>query len=199
MIYFKIDEDLSLKKKRLAMETIVDASSKYQDSLPISSDAILSLLDDWKISYTRTDHEPLRTVEDSKKVQNQFLSSEKGGGHIKNLYLRDNKKRNILLVTEQDQQIDLKNIHLNLAVGRLSFGSPERLMENLGVRPGAVTPLSMITGVQMEVRLFIDSNLKNCKQIYVHPLVNDRTLGMTVEGLQKFFNKIKVQPTWVDL
>ena len=181
------------------METIVDASSKYQDSLPISSDAILSLLDDWKISYTRTDHEPLRTVEDSKKVQNQFLSSENGGGHIKNLYLRDNKKRNILLVTEQDQQIDLKNIHLKLAVGRLSFGSPERLMENLGVRPGAVTPLSMITGVQMEVRLFIDSNLKNCKQIYVHPLVNDRTLGMTVEGLKKFFDKIKVQPTWVDL
>ena len=181
------------------METVFDASSKYQDSLPISSDAILSLLDDWKISYTRTDHQPLRTVEDSKKVQNQFLSSENGGGHIKNLYLRDNKKRNILLVTEQDRQIDLKNVHLKLAVGRLSFGSPERLMENLGVRPGAVTPLSMIIGVQMEVRLFIDSDLKNCKQIYVHPLVNDRTLGMTTEGLQKFFNKIKVQPIWVDL
>ena len=181
------------------METIVDASSKYQDSLPISSDAILCLLDNWKISYTRTDHEPLRTVEDSKKVQNQFLSSENGGGHIKNLYLRDNKKQNVLLVTEQDRQIDLKNVHLKLGVGRISFGSPERLMENLGVRPGAVTPLSMITGVQMEVRLFIDSNLKNCKQIYVHPLVNDRTLGMTVEGLKKFFDKIKVQPTWVDL
>ena len=181
------------------METIVDASSKYQDSLPISSDAILSLLDNWKISYTRTDHEPLRTVEDSKKVQNQFLSSENGGGHIKNLYLRDNKKQNVLLVTEQDRQIDLKNVHLKLAVGRLSFGSPERLMENLGVRPGAVTPLSMIVGVQMEVRLFIDSDLKNCEQIYVHPLVNDRTLGMTIEGLQKFFYKIKVQPTWVDL
>ena len=181
------------------METIVDASSKYQDSLPISSDAILSLLDNWKISYTRTDHEPLRTVEDSKKVQNQFLSSENGGGHIKNLYLRDNKKQNILLVTEQDRQIDLKNVHLKLGVGRISFGSPERLMENLGVRPGAVTPLSMITGVQMEVRLFIDSDLKNSKQIYVHPLVNDRTLGITVEGLQKFFDKLKVQPTWVDL
>ena len=181
------------------METVFDASSEYQDSLPISSDAILKLLDDWNISYTRTDHEPLRTVEDSKKVQNQFLSSENGGGHIKNLYLRDNKKRNILLVTEQDRQIDLKNVHLKLAVGLLSFGSPERLMENLGVRPGAVTPLSMIVGVQMEVRLFIDSDLKNCKQIYVHPLVNDRTLGMTIEGLQKFFYKIKVQPTWVDL
>ena len=109
------------------------------------------------------------------------------------------KKRNILLVTEQDRQIDLKNVHLKLAVGRLSLGSPESLMENLGVRPGAVTPLSMMIGAQTGVKLFIDRDLKNCKQIYVHPLVNDRTLGMTIEGLQKFFKKIKLQPTWVNL
>ena len=88
------------------MNDTVDASSKYQDSLPISSDAIMEQLDNWGIAYTRVDHVPLRTVEDSKKVQGQFLSSEQGGGHIKNLYLRDNKKRNVLLVAEQDRQTD---------------------------------------------------------------------------------------------
>lgn len=72
-------------------------------------------------------------------------------------------------------------------------------MENLGVRPGAVTPLSMINGVKAGVQLFIDSELKSCRQIYVHPLVNDRTLGMTVNGLEQFFTKIKVEPVWVDL
>ena len=156
-------------------------------------------LDDWGITYVRSDHVPLRTVADSKKVQGQFLSSEQGGGHIKNLYLRDNKKRNILLVAEQDRQIDLKALHTKLGTGRLSFGSAERLMENLGVRPGAVTPLSMINGVKAGVQLFIDSELKSCRQIYVHPLVNDRTLGMTVNGLEQFFTKIKVEPVWVDL
>jgi Ala-tRNA(Pro) deacylase len=30
-------------------------------------------------------------------------------------------------------------------------------------------------------------------------LVNDRTLGITMEGLQQFFDKIKVKPVWVDL
>ncbi|HCI05811.1 prolyl-tRNA synthetase associated domain-containing protein [Ascidiaceihabitans sp.] len=181
------------------MSDTVDASSKYQDSLPISSDAIIKQLDDWGIAYIRSNHVPLRTVEDSKKVQGQFLSSEQGGGHIKNLYLRDNKKRNILLVAEQDRQIDLKNVHTKLETGRLSFGSAARLMENLGVRPGAVTPLSMINGVEAGVQLFIDSGLKSCQQIYVHPLVNDRTLGITLEDLEKFFNKIKVEPVWVDL
>ena len=181
------------------MKDTVDASSKYQDSLPISSDAIMEQLDNWGITYTRSDHVPLRTVEESKKVQGQFLSSEQGGGHIKNLYLRDNKKRNVLLVAEQDRQIDLKTLNAKLGTGRLSFGSAERLMENLGVRPGAVTPLSMINGVKTGVQLCIDSELKSCKQIYVHPLVNDRTLGITLEGLQAFFEKIKVDPVWVDL
>ena len=63
-------------------------------------------LDNWGITYTRSDHVPLRTVEESKKVQGQFLSSAEGGGHIKNLYLRDSKKRSVLLVAEQDRQID---------------------------------------------------------------------------------------------
>ena len=81
------------------MNDTVDASSKYQDSLPISSDEIMEQLDNWGIAYTRADHVPLRTVEESKKIQGQFLSSEQGGGHIKNLYLRDNKKRNVLLST----------------------------------------------------------------------------------------------------
>ena len=93
------------------MNDTVDASSKYQDSLPISSDAIMEQLDNWGTAYTRADHVPLRTVEESKKVQGQFLSSEQGGGHIKNLYLRDNKKRNVLLVAEQDRQIDLKTLN----------------------------------------------------------------------------------------
>ena len=181
------------------MNDTADASSKYQDSLPISSDAIMERLDNLGIAYTRADHVPLRTVEDSKKVQGQFLSSEQGGGHIKNLYLRDNKKRNVLLVAEQDRKIDLKTLNTKLGTGRLSFGSAERLMENLGVRPGAVTPLSMINGVETGVQLFIDSELKSCKQIYVHPLVNDRTLGITLEGLQAFFENIKVDPVWVDL
>ena len=180
------------------MENIIDASSKYQNSLPISSDAILNLLKTWKIPYNRTDHMPLRTVEESKKVQDQFLSTENGGGHIKNLYLRDHKKKNILLIAEQDRQIDLKTLHLKLGTGRLSFGSADRLMEYLGVRPGAVTPLCMINGAEKGVQLFIDAELKSCKQVYVHPLVNDRTIGITPSDLIAFFDKLKVQPTWLD-
>lgn len=147
------------------MKQEIDASSRFQESLPVTSDQMIAMLDTWGIDYSRADHVPLRTVEDSKKVQDQFLPSEHGGGHIKNLYLRDNKKRNILVVAEQDRLIDLKLLHKTLGTGRLSFGSEDRLMQNLGVRPGAVTPLAMINGVKSGVQIYIDKTLQYCKQI----------------------------------
>ena len=72
---------------------------------------MLQQLDNWGIAYIRSDHVPLRSVEESNNVQGQFLSSERGGGHIKNLYLRENKKRH-LLFDEQDRQMDLKSLNI---------------------------------------------------------------------------------------
>ena len=176
-----------------------DSTSKFQDSLPVSSDAIIALLEKLDISYRGFDHVPLMTVEDSKKIESQFLASSDGGGHIKNLYLRDNKKRNFLVVAEQDRKINLKALPSVLGSGRLSFGSSERLFENLGVRPGAVTPLSMITGVKNDVKIFFDEDLRKCTKLYVHPLVNDRTLEVAIEGLAKFLKHLGTEPNWINL
>ena len=176
-----------------------DSTSEFQDSLPVSSDTIIALLEKLDISYRRFDHVPLMTVEDSKKIESQFLASSDGGGHIKNLYLRDNKKRNFLVVAEQDRKINLKALPSVLGSGRLSFGSSERLFENLGVRPGAVTPLSMITGVKNDVKIFFDEDLRKCTKLYVHPLVNDRTLEVAIEGLEKFLKHLGTEPNWINL
>ena len=43
-----------------------------------------------------------------------FLSTKQGGGHIKNLFLRDHKKNNILIVAHQDALIDLKKLQFKL-------------------------------------------------------------------------------------
>ena len=73
------------------------------------------------------------TVKESKLVHGLFLSESEGGGHIKNLFLRDHKKRFLLLVAHQDAFVNLKNLQININVGRLSFGSKESLFNKLGV------------------------------------------------------------------
>ena len=59
---------MCVKRKPAKLSEIIYASSKYQDSLRECSDDVLTQLDAWGIAYTRADHVPLRTVEDSKKV-----------------------------------------------------------------------------------------------------------------------------------
>lgn len=176
----------------------MDATSAHQDTLPVSSDALLDMLRAQDVDFELHSHPPLRTVADSKGVQDGWLSPEDGGGHIKNLYLRDHRKRNYLVVAEQDRTIDLKSLANRIGSGRLSFGSPERLMEHLGVRPGAVTPFAMVTGRATGVELWIDADLRERALIYAHPLVNDRTIALPPEALGRFLGGLGCEIRWLD-
>ena len=177
---------------------MIDASSKFQASLPVSSDYLIQKFRELGIAFEVFEHEAVKTVAESKKVEKLFLSSANGGGHIKNLFLRDAKKKNILLVASQDTKIDLKMIANLIDCKRLSFGSSDRLFDELGVRPGAVTPFSMITGVKNSVELFMQLKLRECKLLYAHPLVNDRTVSISIENLTKFMKEIGVRINWVN-
>ena len=171
----------------------------HHSKLPISSKQLLKQLDEWKIIYKHFTHEPLISVKEAKLIQEKLFGYHKENGHIKNLYLRDKKKNNILFVTQQDAIIDLKLLAEKINMGRLSFGSQERLMENLGVLPGAVSPFAMINGVKNDVTIFLDTKLKFYKRIFAHPLENNQTIEITFDQLQKFFKKIFVSPIWIDL
>lgn len=177
----------------MSEETMPDASSLFQDSLPIHPDTLISDLNKLKIRIKHFSHPPLKTVEESKICRNGMLAKNEGGGHIKNLFLRDHKKNNFLVVLQEDRNVNLKDLSTLMQSGRLSFGSAERLLVNLGVRPGAVTPLSMITGARKGVKLAIDSELFEMKYIYMHPLVNDRTISMTPEELNIYLENLGVK------
>ncbi|MBT8153342.1 prolyl-tRNA synthetase associated domain-containing protein [Epibacterium ulvae] len=175
----------------------MDASSLYQDSLPITSDAFLAQLDAWDIPYALHTHVPLRTVEDAKSIEAALTVAGEKAFRIKNLYLRDRKKRNHLVTLEQDRDIDLKALAVQLGLSNLSFGSPERLMQHLGIRPGAVSPLAMVNGVQHEVTFYMDRAAQEVDVIYMHPLVNDRTVAMARADLMRWFDQIGCLVIWI--
>jgi len=175
----------------------MDASSVYQGSLPVSSDALLAQLDDWGLAYTLHEHVPLRTVAEAKAVEAAMQPPGEAAFRIKNLYLRDKKKRNYLVTLQQDREIDLKTLGAELGGGKLSFGSPDRLLENLGIRPGAVSPLAMVTGTEKNVQFYIDSAAQAAEVIYMHPLVNDRTIAMRQSDVMRFFDHIGCEVNWL--
>lgn len=165
--------------------------------MPVSSDALLARLDDWGLGYVLHDHAPLHSVGEAKEVEAAMVVPGEQALRLKNLYLRDRKKRNYLVTLEQDRKIDLKQLGAELGVGKLSFGSPDRLLQHLGIFPGAVTPLAMITGVQTDVMFFMDAAAQQADVIYMHPLVNTRTIGMTRADLLAFFERIDCAVNWL--
>ena len=167
--------------------------------LPVSSSELIKKLDEWRIVYKHFTHEPLMTVKESKSIQEKLFGKTKANGHIKNLYLRDKRKNNILLVTHQDTVVNLKLLAEKIKMQRLSFGSPDRLMETLGVLPGAVSPFAMINGVKNNVSIYLDSKLKSFKNIFAHPLENNQTLEITFDQLEKFFRKLSIEPKYICL
>ena len=156
-------------------------SVKHKDNRSLSSDALLEKLDELGISYRKFIHTPLFTVQDAKNHQKDMI-----GLHVKNLFLRDKKKNNFLLVAEQDSIVNLKSLHEKIGSSRVSFGSPDRLMQFLGVKPGAVSPLALINDISHSVKLFFDSSLDSQKTLHFHPLVNDITLGIKLSELYRF-------------
>ena len=170
----------------------MDASSQFKESLPTAPEKLLELLDQLQISYVVHEHPPLRTVEDSKAYRGVMP-----GIHIKNLYQKNQKKQNFLLVADEDQRVDLKSLYQKIGCDRLSFGSEDRLVEMLGVRPGAVSPLTLINDPNHKVQLVLDKSLQTNDRIYAHPCVNDMTLGIKGACLQRFFAHTGHQPQWL--
>ena len=143
---------------------------------------IYEFLETNKVEYERHDHEAVFTVEESKQ-----LSPELEGASTKNLFLRDKKgSRHFLVTVPEDKQVDLKALSGKLDSSRLSFGSPERLKNHLGIEPGSVSLLALANDHDNKVEAFIDQDIWQAEAILCHPLVNTSTLVIPREDMGQF-------------
>lgn len=144
---------------------------------------ICAFLREHGIPFDRHDHPAVFTCEES-----EALNLKLPGADTKNLFLRDDRgKRHFLVSVRHSKRADLKKLRDVLGVKGLSFGSPEKLKEYLGVDPGSVTLLGLINDTQRAVEVFIDQDVWKEDSLQCHPLVNTATLVIPREGMEKFF------------
>ena len=139
---------------------------------------LYQFLDERKIEYSVIEHAPVYTVEEAEKL---CLPHPEAGA--KNLFLRDDKKRNYYLLTVRDAlPIDLKQFQERIGSRRLSFASEEDLMRFLALKKGAVTPFGVLNDIECAVQVYIDAYFEN-KQISVHPNENNATVYLAANDL----------------
>jgi Ala-tRNA(Pro) deacylase len=151
---------------------------------PFDDTALFARLDALGIRHQTVDHPPLYTVE-----QSRALRGDLPGAHIKNLFLRDKKRRMWLVTVLESRDMDLKALRPRIgAQGNLSFGNPDLLMAHLGVIPGAVTPFAVINDRAGDVSMVLDKALLTGGVVNAHPLRNDRTTAIGPDDLMKFLD-----------
>jgi Ala-tRNA(Pro) deacylase len=149
---------------------------------PKTADDLFRFLDGLGIAHKTKYHQPVFTVAESVALRDEIP-----GGHTKNLFLKDKKDQYFLLTVEENATVDLKTVHqLVGGASKFSFGKPEKLMEYLGVIPGAVTAFGIINDMDRNVTIVLDEELMKNDIINCHPLSNDATTSIGRDDLIRF-------------
>ncbi|MFJ6632581.1 prolyl-tRNA synthetase associated domain-containing protein [Streptomyces sp. NPDC091376] len=156
--------------------------------------ALVARLDALGIPWATEHHEPVFTVEQARALH----GVGDAGGHAKNLFLKDRKRRLFLAVVEENTQVDLKALGKAVGGARLSFGKPETLTDVLGVTPGAVTPFALMNAAPGSISVVLDRGLLTRTPLHFHPLRNDATTAVSPQGLIAFLRDCGHEPMLLD-
>lgn len=162
--------------------------------MPATRQDLFAFFNTLGIKTTTTEHIPVFTVEDARKIHSKIT-----GGHCKNLFCKDDKGVLWLIVALEDSPIDLKAAKDRIGSRRLSFGNPVLLLEVLGVEPGSVTPFSLINDTANRTNVILDATMMRQTLLNFHPLKNDATTTISAADLMTFIRATGHEPRIVAL
>lgn len=145
------------------------------------------------ICYEITEHKRVFTMDELDNIVLPYPEAD-----AKNLFIRDDKKRNYYLITVSGKKkVDLNVFREKYNTRRLSFASEKDLMEILKLIPGSVTPLGLLNDKENLVKYYLDSYFINkCDIIGMHPCDNSATLWLKTTDL---INILKENGTIVNI
>ena len=141
---------------------------------------IYAFLDERNLWHEVTEHKAVYNMAEVAEIHLPYPEAD-----AKNLFIRDDKKRNYYLITVKgDKRTDLKVFRQQHGTRPLTFASDQDLMDMLGLIPGAVTPLGLLNDREHKVTFFLDrSFLEGSGLIGVHPNDNTATVWLKARDL----------------
>lgn len=137
-------------------------------------------LTEQKISYEVMEHRAVFNMEDLDALELPYPEWD-----AKNLFVRDDKKRNYYLITVRgDKRVDLKDFRRKHGLRALSFSSPDELFSIMKLIPGAVTPLGILNDEERRVHFYLDQEFQGNK-IGIHPNENTATIWLQADDLMR--------------
>lgn len=145
---------------------------------------IFDILDDLQIEYTNYEHEAVFTCDEAKWV-------DVPGYRVKSLLLRNKKASQYYMVVLPDRKkLDTNIIRSMFDESKLSFASPERMMEKIWLSPWSVSPFALINNIENDIKVIFDADIKD-GLVWFHPLQNDNTVVLKMISVEHFLDNIE--------
>ena len=106
-----------------------------------------------------------------------------------------NKKNNFYLFScEENSIVNLKQLSNKINAKNLSFAKEEYLLKYLGIKPGSISPYSLLNDKENKISFYLEDKLYESKKINFHPLVNTATITLSTSDFVEFMieNKKKI-------
>ncbi len=141
---------------------------------------VYAFLEEQGIRYEVTEHEAVFHMAEMANVEIPYPEAD-----AKNLFVRDDKKRNYYLITVKgDKRVDLKEFRRAHQLRPLSFASAEDMESILKLTPGSVTPFGVLNDEERRVKVYLDEGFFEGRGLIgVHPNENTATVWLKAEDL----------------
>lgn len=161
---------------------------------PLTKDDVVKILEDNGIEYQMVTHKAVFTIDEMLECELPYENKI-----AKNLFIRDDKKRNYYLITcLEDKKLSLKDFRAQHGTRQLSFASEEDLMAKLGLYRGAVTPFGILNNSEADVVIFLDRDYEG-DIMGVHPCDNTATVFVKTEDVVRLLEANGNEVRFVDL
>lgn len=140
---------------------------------------IIAMLRDSGTAFDVVEHEAVFTMEGMDRLGLPFAQDV-----VKNLFVRDDKKRSYyLVVMPEDKPCNMKALRRSLGSRPLRFASEEDLASILGLIPGAVTPFGLLNDADRKTTLVVDAALSERERVGIHPNDNTATVHVPLDDV----------------
>ena len=143
------------------------------------------------IWYEKINHEAVYNMVELSKIDIPYFDVI-----AKNLFIRDDKKRNYYLITlKGNKKINLKEFRKSQNTRALNFASEEELQEIMSLTAGSVSPFGLLNDDNLLVHFYIDKDYDD-SVIGIHPNDNTETIILKVKDLIEIIathgNEVKI-------
>ena len=158
--------------------------------------AIYDFIKNKNIWYEITEHKAVFNMEELSEIEVPYPEYD-----AKNLFIRDDKKRNYYLITVRgNKRVNLKEFRNKNETRPLSFASEQDLMDIMNLIPGSVSPFGLLNDKELKVKFYLDKDFLNDKKIIgVHPNDNTATVWLKVEDLVEIIKENGNKVEFVEL